>query len=109
MALWDDFLQQVLAGVKTLATGPLAAYATEIEKDGQAFVAQAKADLETWTEQLAHGEISKDDFTFNLQADADLAKLEALTDAGVGLEALQTLRDSMINIVIDAAFKVFLP
>jgi hypothetical protein len=68
MALWDDFLQQVLTGLKTLATGPLAAYATEIEKDGQAFVAQAKADLETWTEQLAQGEISKDDFEFNLQA-----------------------------------------
>jgi hypothetical protein len=32
-----------------------------------------------------------------------------LTDAGIGLEALQTLRDSMINIVIDAAFKVFQP
>jgi hypothetical protein len=109
MAVWDDFLQQVLAGLKTLATGPLASYAAEIESDGRAFIAQAKADLETWTEQLARGAISKDDFTFNLQAAADLAKLEALTDAGIGLEALQTLRDSMINIVIDAAFKVFLP
>jgi len=109
MAQWDDFLQQVLTGLKALATGPLAAYATEIESDGRAFVAQAKADLETWTEQLAKGEISKDDLAFNLQADADLAKLQALTDAGIGLEALQTLRDSMINIVVDAAFKVFLP
>jgi|ERR1700683_2867840 hypothetical protein len=109
MALWDDFLQQVLAGLKTLATGPLASYATEIEQDGQAYLTQAKADLETWTEQLAKGDITKDDFTDNVQGDVDLAKLQALTDAGIGLEALQTLRDSMVNIVIDAAFKVLLP
>lgn len=109
MALWDDFLQQVLVGLKALAAGPLASYAAEIESDGRAFVAQARSDLETWTQQLAKGQISKEDLAFNLQADADLAKLQALTDAGVGLEALQTLRDGVINAVVDAAVTVFVP
>jgi hypothetical protein len=109
MAKWDDFVQEVLSGLKTAATGALKGYVAQVESDGKAYLSQARTDLETWTKQLAEGQITKDDLAFNVQADVDIAKLEGLTDAGIGLEALQTFRDTLVNTVVDAAFKVFVP
>jgi hypothetical protein len=109
MDAWSNFLTAVEAGLKTAATGTLSGYEAEVITDGQAFLATAKADLQTWTTQLAEGEITAADLADNVAGDIDLAKLQALTDAGIAAEALQTLRSTMTKIVVDAAVATFIP
>ena len=103
MDAWSNFLTAVEAGLKTAATGTLSGYEAEVITDGQAFLATAKADLQTWTTQLAEGEITAADLADNVAGNIDLAKLQALTDAGIAAEALQTLRSTITKIVVDAA------
>ena len=57
MTQWDDFLAKVESGMATAATGALQGYANEVKNDTQAFLTAAKADLQTWTAQLAAGTI----------------------------------------------------
>jgi hypothetical protein len=109
MSQWDDFLTTIVDGVKAAATGDIANFLTEATADAKAFVAAAQSDLQTWTSQLAQGGIDADDFADNVKGEAALAKLAALTEAGIAAEALQTFRDQLLNIVVGAAEKVFLP
>ena len=109
MSQWTDFIAGVVSGVQKNGVQEVGAYETQVDSDARAFLAQTKTDLQTWTTQLTQGQITKDDFSENIQAEGDLAKLQALTDAGLGLTALQSFRSALVNIVISVAFKVFLP
>ncbi len=77
-------------------------------KDGQAFLKKARADLERWTKALARGRLSKADFEWLVQGKKDLAEMEALKQAGLGLVRVDQFRSSLIDLVIGTAFKVFL-
>jgi hypothetical protein len=105
MPNWNDFTTAVISGVKADAAGAFTDYVGQIQTMANEFLTQAKADLETWSVQLAKGEITKDDFAENVQGDADLVKMAALTEAGIALADAQRLRDALINTVIDASVK----
>jgi hypothetical protein len=105
---WDTFVQTVLDGVKSLATGTLQGFLKQMQADASGFATQAKADIELWSQQLAKNQIDKDDFEANVQAEADLAKLAALTAAGIAAADLQRFRDGLVNVIVSAATKVLL-
>jgi hypothetical protein len=109
MSAFTDFENAVLSGAKTLAQGTFQGFVTQAENDAQSFLTQARVDLEQWTSQLASGQLTKDDFADLVSGEKDLATLDALTQEGVGLIAIQRFRDGLINLVVQAAFKAFLP
>jgi hypothetical protein len=109
MSAFTDFEDAVLSGAKTLAQGTFQGFVTQAENDAQNFLAQTRADLEEWTSQLASGDLTKDDFTDLVGGEKDLATLDALTQQGIGIIAIQRFRDDLINLVVQAAFKAFLP
>ncbi|MEJ0046830.1 MAG: hypothetical protein WDN04_12490 [Rhodospirillales bacterium] len=109
MSQWDDFLSKVEAGIATVAKNAFAGYVNEAKSDAEAFLAAAKADLQTWTVQLAAGTIDRGDLTDYLKADATLAQMAALTAAGIAEADLQRFRDTLIDTVVSAAVATFKP
>jgi hypothetical protein len=108
MSVFDDFLRGVVDGATNLAQQDLKDFVTQTQDDTKAFLAQSEADLRTFTHQLATGELSKDEFADLVGGLKDLAVMQALTRAGIAATRIQRLRDQLINLVVDTAFKTFL-
>ena len=109
MSAFTDFEKAVVAGVPALAKGALKDFAPQAQSDARSFLRQAKEDLRRWTRELRDNELTKAEFTDLVKGQKDLAKLAALTQAGLALAALQRFRDGLMKLVIDTAFKTFLP
>src|SRR5438128_942246 len=109
MSKFDDFTKTVLGGVKGLATGTLKDFLAASKDDAKAFLQQSEDNLRRWTRQLALNELSKDEFEELVRGQADVAAMVALTQAGITAARIQRFRDALINLVIDAAFKTFIP
>ncbi len=107
MADFSRFLEELTAKLTELAEQQWTAYRDAAISDGTAFVDKIKADLERWSQLLASGALTKDDFAWLVQGKTDLAELEALEQAGLALERLDQFRTALINLVIDTAFSVF--
>jgi hypothetical protein len=109
MSSWDDFLKAVLAGIESSGLAAAKSFLAQAKADALAFANQEKADLQLWAGQLARKEITADDLKFNVQGDADLAEMAALTEAGIGAADLQRFRDSLVDTVVGAAAKFLIP
>jgi len=108
MARFEEFLKALKDGLKALVADTIQDFSQAATKDGQAFLKKARADLERWTKALARGQLSKADFEWLVQGKKDLAEMEALKQAGLGLVRVDQFRSSLIDLVVGTAFKVFL-
>jgi flagellar hook-basal body complex protein FliE len=109
MSTFDDFISDVVSGAKGFASQNLKGFVEQAEGDSRDFLAKSRDELQKWTTQLAKGQITKEMFENLVQGEKDLAEMHALTEAAVSLATLQRFRDKLIDLVIDAAFKRFLP
>src|SRR5262245_58008219 len=107
MADFSRFLEELTTKLTDLAEQQWTAYRDAAISDGTAFVDKIKADLERWSQLLASGALSKDDFAWLVQGKKDLAVLEALEQEGLALARLDQLRSDLVNLVVDTAFSVF--
>ncbi len=99
----QKILQTAEQGMVHLAENTFNTYTTAAISDGKAFLDAAKNDIVTFTQQLADGEITADQFKELIQDDADLAKMIALKDAGLAHAAFDSFITGVISIIITAA------
>lgn len=109
MSTFDDFLAALRTGIVQLAQDTVIDFKDQAIQDGEDFLQQTKDDLQRWTNLLAQGQLTRDDFQFLVVSKRDLAEMHALTQAGLALVAIQTFRDGLINLVINTAFDILLP
>ena len=109
MPAFDDFISDVVSGAKDFARQNLHDFVNQAEGDTRDFLTTSRAELQKWLKQLSRGEITKEMFENLVQGEKDLATMHTLTEAGVAVATLQRFRDKLIDLVIDAAFKRFLP
>ena len=107
MADFARFLEELTVKLSALAEQQWTAYRDAAISDGTAFMDNIKADLERWSQLLASGALSKDDFAWLVQGKKDLAELEALEQAGLALARLDQFRTDLVYLVIDTAFGMF--
>ena len=105
MAKFEDIAKEVLDGVAAAAKQQGTGFEAGAQQDAQAFLDALKADLLTWTMQVAAGQLSKDDFVFLVRGKKDLAQMHALTEAGLGAAGVDKIQTSLINLVVAAALK----
>ncbi|HEV8540745.1 MAG TPA: hypothetical protein VGQ60_06240 [Nitrospiraceae bacterium] len=103
MANFDQFFKELKKGSVEIAKREASDFVKEATSDGNAFLDSVKADLKTWTKQLATGKLTKEDFEFLVKGKKDLAKMEALTQAGLAAIRVERIRVAMIDLVITAA------
>jgi hypothetical protein len=108
MNRFEEFFRAVLDGARDEAGDTLQGFLKETTTDSAAFKAQAKQDLEQWTRDLAAGEIDKDMFKDLVRGQWDTAVLAALAKTGESAARTQHLRNKVVGIAIDAAFKLLL-
>lgn len=108
MSQFSEFEAGVVNGAKDLAVGTLKDLVTIMQDDAKAFLDSTEAKLKRWTRLLARQEITRAEFTALVESQKALAVLEGLTHAGIAAASLQRLRDKLIDLVVDTAFKTFL-
>lgn len=86
----------------------VADFSEQATKDGLQFLDETKADLETWTKELMAGNLSKDDFEWLVKGRKDLARMEAIKQAGMAAIEIEKLKNQIIDLVIGKALERFL-
>jgi len=106
MSKLDDFISEVKTGIVDIAKTQAKDFVAEATSDGQAFLDALKADLQTWTKQMADGTLAPKDFAFLVRGKKDLATMNALTQAGLAAIRIDQIRSAMIDLIITAAAKM---
>lgn len=78
----------------------------ELIRDGVHFVNRTRDDLQSWSEQLLTGELSKNDFEWLLKSKKDLAEMEALKQKGLAQARIDRLRTALVQSVIGSVTKM---
>jgi hypothetical protein len=108
MPTFNDFVSTLKGDLLDFAKENLEEYKDDLLKDGTLFIEKAKSDLERWTDGLASGALSKDDFEFLLKGKKDLAQMEALKQLGLSKIRITKITNGIIDVVVGSAFKTFL-
>jgi hypothetical protein len=105
MATFNEFWEQLKKELVEFAEYSWTDYKSAAISDGSAFLEKTKTDIERWTEMLAKGKLTRDDFEWLLVGKKDLAELEALKQAGVAKIALDRFINGLIDTIVSTAFK----
>jgi hypothetical protein len=103
---FNNFLKELRAGAVEIAKKESSEYLKEAKGDCQDFLNSVKADLKRWTKLLAEGKLTKEDYQFLVKGKKDLAEMNALTEAGLASIRIDRIRIALIDLIINAAFKV---
>ena|ERR1700730_12665336 len=97
-------LKSVEDQTKALAQQQFKQYTQQALGDVKSSLQDAKEDLKRWIEELARGEIDKDEFESLVQGQIDVAKMQALKQAGLAQVQIESFVNGVIDIVVNAAF-----
>ena len=109
MPIFDDFLKALKDNLVDTARDQLQEHAEAFVKDGEDFAEETKDDLEDWTKDLAAGNMSLVGCELAVRGKADLAKMEALKQAGLAAIRIDKLKAAILDTVVNTASTVFLP
>ena len=102
---WDDFANSIMAGVKDLAKSEGQDFIKRVQSDATDFITETTDKLQEWTNALARGDLSQDEFIHLVKGQKELAQMNALTELGISKTKIQRFRDDLINLVSDSALK----
>jgi DNA repair ATPase RecN len=96
--------ESVQAQAKALAQELFKQYARQATSDAKDFLQKSKDDLKRWIEELARGEMDKNEFESLVKGRADVAEMHALKQAGLAAVQIDTFVNGLLDIIISAAF-----
>lgn len=105
MSDFNKFLQLVKTQLTDIAQEGGEDIKDELLEDGLAFVEKTRDDLKRWSQLLAEGKLSRDEFEYLLKAKKDLAQMEALKKKGLALARIDKLKGSLLDTVAGAAIR----
>jgi hypothetical protein len=97
----QDILKQLEQGITNIAQSSLKNYLSQAQVDGKSFLAAIEDDLTNWTNLLAAGQLSADDFKDLVAGQKDLMQMVALTQAGVAAIQLDQFKQEVFGLVIN--------
>ena len=100
----EALLRNVENQTKTLAQEQLKQYTSQAVADVKGLLEKSKADLQRWVEELARGDIDKDEFESLVQGQIDVAEMRALKQSGLAEAQIESFVNGVIDIVVNAAF-----
>jgi hypothetical protein len=89
---------------KALAQKLFKQYTEQAVSDAKDFLEKSKNDVKRWIEELARGELGRDEFDSLVKGQADLAEMHALKQAGLAQVQIDTFVNGLLDIVVSAAF-----
>jgi len=89
---------------KALAEKLFKQYTHQAVSDVRDFLQKSAVNLKRWVEQLARGDLDKDEFESLVKGQADLAEMRALKQAGLAAVQIDTFTNGVLDIIVSAAF-----
>ncbi len=89
---------------KALAEKLFKQYTHQAVSDVRDFLQKSTLNLKRWVEELARGEMDKDEFESLVKGQADVAEMRALKQAGVAAVQIDTFANGVLDIIVSAAF-----
>ncbi len=108
MADFDDFLSTLKDELIKLAANQLDELKDRAVDDIEQFLEDSKEDLERWAKLLEEDKISKKDFQSLVKGQEDLAKMEALKQAGLSAVRLDQFREKLFDRIVGVTREFFL-
>jgi hypothetical protein len=108
MVTFEDFWEDLQKGFSTFAETSLKDFKDEAFAAGKDFLEQSKEDIKLWTEQLATGQMSKEDFEWNVKGKKDVADLIILKQKGLAKAQVDKFTSGLTDIIISTAVKSFI-
>ena len=99
MAKLDDILDEIKGGIADLAKKSAKGFVEEARRDGEAFLGEIQEDLGRWVDLLGKKKLSPKEFKVLLEFNRDLAKMKALTRAGMAKKRVQDLANGIVDLV----------
>jgi len=100
----DSIFKSVENQAKALAEKMFKQYTHQAVSDVNDFIQTSRDNLKRWIEELARGEIDKEEFESLVKGQADLAEMHALKQAGLAAVQIESFVNGVLDIVIIAAF-----
>lgn len=107
-AKWNNFVDTVGEGVEVLAKNTFKDFVAQAKEDTQEFWEDSEETFKRWVDALATGKLTKDEFEFLVGMRADLAKMHALTAAGVSMTRIERFRTGVISLFTKTIFDTLL-
>lgn len=99
----NALFQEIGTGVGQIVKQAAGKYAEQASQDVKEFLEGAKALVAEWAKQLAEGKMTKDEFEFLAAGRLkDLAKMRALTQAGIAAATLDATKAKVADFAIKA-------
>src|SRR5690242_7425869 len=95
-------LKSVEDQAKALAEKLFKGYTQQATRDVRGFLQTSKDDLKDWIEELARGDLDKDEFDSLVKGQADLAEMHALKQAGLAAVQIDTFVNGVLDIIVSA-------
>ncbi len=108
MADFNNFWEDVKAGIKSLAESNFIEIKDKVIAAGNEFLFQSEDDIKLWTVQLADEQIDKDEFEWLIKSKSTTAKLMLLKQKGIAKAQADKITGGILDLIISSSFKCFL-
>lgn len=92
---------KLLSGVKSIAEQNAKDYVTEAVRDGTGILDELRVQLEVWATQLAGGELTKDEFEYQLGSAKDLLEMVALKQKGLAQVQVDKFKNAVFDLILE--------
>lgn len=103
---WKDFVNSLKDEASSLAKGELIGLITSATTDGDEFVRKQAGKVERYLNQLALGEITKEDFITNMKNIQRLNEMQLLKLSVAAKASAQRLNDGIQNMILGNLLKL---
>lgn len=103
---FDEFLDILTAKLGDIAESAAEEIKDALIHDGVAFARKTQKRLQRWAGLVAADKLTIDEFRYLLEAQQDLARMEALKQKGLAQIRIDRLRNSLLNAVVESVVAV---
>ncbi len=99
---FNEFLDILIAKLEEIAKEAAEDIKDALIQDGVSFAEKARERLQRWAALVAADKLTIDEFKYLLEAQKDMARMEALKQKGLAQIRIDRLRNSLINAVFES-------
>jgi hypothetical protein len=102
----NEMMQELKTGTVTIMKQAAGHYAAQATSDAKDFLTSSKPLLTQWAQQVGDGQMSQDEYQFLVKGRIkDLAKMRALTEAGIAAATMDAIRDQIVSLAVTILVK----
>lgn len=103
---FENIFDQLKTGVADIAKNSFKKRVEDITSEGHNILVALEEDIKRWTNQLAAGDLSPDDFKDMTLGQKDLIEITALKQLGLSKIQADQFKQDVLNLVIDTVVKI---